>query len=1367
MYQFLKHRTKVCLLLLLFFLGGSLKSKAQIVVADTLSIMELAESLVGVGVQISNITSTGNIVQFAEFDGTNTNMGIDHGIILGTGNALNAADATRAANNQNFPGSADSQDIGPVFGDGDPAGDLDAIANQPSLDAAIIEFDLRPAGDTLRFNYLFASEEYAEFVCAGFNDVFAFFVSGPGITGPYSSPAGFPNGSVNIALLPDGITPVAIDNVNNGNAGGVPCGPTNPSLYQDNGDGINFAFNYNQTFHTFNGSTVRLEASIPVQRCALYHFKLAVADVGDGSLNSSVFLESGSFESKEVSLSTAFANVYEGCKEGKIEFARLDSLDQDTINIYLEYGGSAVEGVDYPDMPDSLILPPGDSIHILNIPSFSDATAEPGENILIYVVQNDCFSGRFVVDSIEIILYDEIQLNVGEDTTIYYGDSIQLNAFHEDAISYAWTPDYRINDTSVFDPLVYPCTNTQYKVVGADTLGCFGYDSMWVNLKQRTVDHTTTDAYEDCQDGSMTFTRNDALEINKELVFYLSYGGAAFTGGDVGILPDSVLLPKGQNSVTFDIVALTDGIDENAEDLKVYISELNDCFPSNNIIDSFTVQIFDLRMEASNDTLMCLGDSIQISAVGGGSYLWSPATFVDNEFASNPIIFPNTNMQFIVQSNTNDCYKPDTVNIIVHDFKTNFEDSITQCMRVSGLIGQPTEPGFSYAWTTMTGLDNSTNSQPTLTLTTAGNFEYEVVVTDTNNCVDADTVSVEILQAPDSVEIIGGNSVCPDVTGVDYFVNDTNLISYAWSVNGGTLISGQGSDSIIVNWGSADPAANVQLIPTNQLGCVGITAQLDVVINTLLITQTPQGPDTLCFADKDLVDYSITNVNGSTYTWNWDHGVLNSGQDSNAINISWNGDSTGYLFIEEQVNTSTSLCFGKSDTLFVVINPTPDSSLAILGDSSVCSDSDSILYRLNGYTGSSYNWVSTGGTIISGQTTDSILINWSIAGNYIISVQETTNEGCAGDTIDQNIQINPLPNTGFLSGETDICPPQLEGFQYALTGFAGSNYTWTITGGTVVGSDSTNIVSVTWDSISDVKQIEVLETTQFGCTDQILTIPIKWDPSRIEIDFVSDEFTDTRLVNLEWSGLTFDTAYNNAMVLYRRVWRPATDSWTEVDTVQREDSSYVDGPLDTDTNSYQYYLSSPNLCNEQITSSEHNTILLNAVASELDESITLTWNHYNDWTPDGVSEYEIWRKVDDGTYELHDVVSADSSAIFFDADDGFVHCYRVKAVRALSGDVISWSNIACVQFEHELMVFNAFSPNGDDKNETFFVDNLHLYPSNEVQILNRWGNQVYQTENYLNDWRGGDLPDGTYFYVLKVTIGGQEELFKGTVLLHR
>ena len=85
-----------------------------------------------------------------------------------------------------------------------------------------------------------------------------------------------------------------------------------------------------------------------------------------------------------------------------------------------------------------------------------------------------------------------------------------------------------------------------------------------------------------------------------------------------------------------------------------------------------------------------------------------------------------------------------------------------------------------------------------------------------------------------------------------------------------------------------------------------------------------------------------------------------------------------------------------------------------------------------------------------------------------------------------------------------------------------------------------------------------------------------------------------------------------------------------------------------------------------------------------------------------------------------------------------------------------------------LKIFNAFSPNGDSKNDVFFIESLDFFPNTSVAIYNRWGNSIYSSKNYKNDWDGtfdgGTAPDGTYFYIVRLQNG---ETFNGYLQIAR
>ncbi len=252
-------------LFLMSLIMGTYVSQAQLVLNNSATAAQLVANLLGPGVTASNITYTGAAGAKATFTcGGPCSLGMPGGIMLSTGSASGATAPASVFQNTNNGTGGDAQ--------------LNAIvAPQLTQDAAILEFDFTVASDSVKFEYIFGSEEYNDFVNTPFNDVFAFYISGPGIVGQQ-----------NMALLPGTATPVSINNVNFGGPyGGVASGPcVNCAYYVDNVGGANFFL---------DGHTTTLVAKAKVQPCQLYHMKIAIADVSDGAYDSDVFLKQGSF----------------------------------------------------------------------------------------------------------------------------------------------------------------------------------------------------------------------------------------------------------------------------------------------------------------------------------------------------------------------------------------------------------------------------------------------------------------------------------------------------------------------------------------------------------------------------------------------------------------------------------------------------------------------------------------------------------------------------------------------------------------------------------------------------------------------------------------------------------------------------------------------------------------------------------------------------------------------------------------------------------------------------------------------------------------------------------------------------------------
>ena len=245
-----------------------------------LSAQALAQSLVGSGVTISNATYTGSARAAGNFSSATNIFGFTSGLVLSSGSVRNVVgpncvSGSALAANDNGDSGISVDNVQP----GDT--DLSNLAGGLTEDAAVLEFDFVPTSTSLSFQYVFASDEYNEFV-GDFNDVFGFF-----LTAPDGSP-------VNIALIPGTNLPVSINNVNGGNPLGT--NPVNPQFYINN----EFLPAAAPLDTEMNGLTTVFTAQATVVPGQTYHIKLAIADESDHLYDSNVFVQAGSLSSANV-----------------------------------------------------------------------------------------------------------------------------------------------------------------------------------------------------------------------------------------------------------------------------------------------------------------------------------------------------------------------------------------------------------------------------------------------------------------------------------------------------------------------------------------------------------------------------------------------------------------------------------------------------------------------------------------------------------------------------------------------------------------------------------------------------------------------------------------------------------------------------------------------------------------------------------------------------------------------------------------------------------------------------------------------------------------------------------------------------------
>ena len=408
--------------------------------------------------EVRNIKYSGDKNAIGSFEDGKESLDIERGVILSTGDIANAH------------GPNISTRISTDFSDYHPSDkDLEALLSSKTVtleDAAILEFDFTPTTNRIQFQYSFASEEYCDYVGSKFNDVFGFFLSGPGIKGT------FENEAVNIASVPGTTDFVAINNINHltnkdffvnnvpeGQIQFVPCDnfPDEPGVATE--------------LIEFDGFTTVLTAVAEVMPCQTYHIKLAIADASDALFDSAVFLKANSFNAggaayvKRILPDVESREAYEGCKESYFLFERTDqeALDSLVVHFNVSNQSTAVAGLDYAPFPDSVIILPGDRQKLLPIVLYSDNIIEGTEH-LIMELESACSCADL---SIDLPINDFIPLTAASQTDSICGSQeININpkiAGGVGALEYKWST----GDTS--DMLqVLAKTSATYGVTATD-----------------------------------------------------------------------------------------------------------------------------------------------------------------------------------------------------------------------------------------------------------------------------------------------------------------------------------------------------------------------------------------------------------------------------------------------------------------------------------------------------------------------------------------------------------------------------------------------------------------------------------------------------------------------------------------------------------------------------------------------------------------------------------------------------------------------------------------------------------------------------------------------------------------------------------
>ena len=646
------------------------------------------------------------------FDGGDeTDLGLGRGLLLTTGDVNWAPGPNDDAGGGNFNANNSAP--------GDP--DLDYLSSlgdgQESNDACIIELDVFASTNELTFEYIFGSEEYPEFVNQ-FNDIFAFLISGPGITGD-------PNigNQLNIAVLPDGNnTLVEINSVNN---------VVNWQYYRNNAGGL--STEYDGLTSDLLGVKKSLTARAQVTPCNTYHLKLAIADRGDFVWDSGVFISElrGGAPDVAVRFNSGIEYLIEDCTNAPDEVViRLNNALEDTVTYKVVIGGTATLGIDYLlNLPSEITFLPGQTEFSFPIQPLSDLLNEPTENITI-ALTNDFGCGEVVYVTLDIELRDElvVEIAAGQDTVLVCENgSIVLNA--EGAATYFWSPPGLFSDPSSSNPTLTPQTSGWVSVVGNVGPVCTDTDSVYVQIIAPTIEVSALDPVTICQgdDVRLSVVNN----VNNQNLKWTPTEGL-----DNPNSPNPIATPQ----VTTTYIASV---------------EVAGCI----VTDEITIDVSPFEFpQLAADTLICENYSTQLAELFDPgavttTYSWTPTAGLDDPTLSGPIATPDvtTTYQLIATSANGACADTATVTVTVApaDIAISNPDTVEICLGSSITLTAVTSTGSAdnLVWSPGETLSDTVGLNVIAQPTVSGWYFATLVVA---QCTVFDSVYVRVDSLPSS-----------------------------------------------------------------------------------------------------------------------------------------------------------------------------------------------------------------------------------------------------------------------------------------------------------------------------------------------------------------------------------------------------------------------------------------------------------------------------------------------------------------------------------------------------------------------------------------------------------------------------------------
>ncbi|KAA9340158.1 T9SS type B sorting domain-containing protein [Adhaeribacter soli] len=752
-----------------------------------------------------------------------------------------------------------------------------------------------------------------------------------------------------------------------------------------------------------------------------------------------------------------------------------------------------------------------------------------------------------------------------------------------------------------------------------------------------------------------------------------------------------------------------------------------------------------------------------VAAVGGASgYTWSLPngwTIASGQGTNAITVLAGSNGGLVSVTADNGCGSSPAVSVPVLPVASPpaapiaiLGDPVPCVGNTNNIYSVPVIPGaVSYTWTVPASWTINAGQGKDSIDVTPGTTGGVISVIAENSCGSSTAISMVVNSAtaePARPGAINGNAnVCLNQNGLTYSVAAVPFASaYYWTVpQGWTINSGQGTNSISVR--NITSGGTISVTAVNGCG-----SSLDTTLTVTMSTVAPgpakpiTGSINPCIGQTSAV-YSTQPVQGaSSYNWTVPNGwqiISGRGTDNITVTI---GAQSGNVSVAP-VNGCGSGAFSTlvvtpSNRTVPVVGPVSGSGVPCIGQTKV-------KYQVAAIPGVSvYNWILPQGWIITkGSGTNSIEVE---VGNTSGQVEVTAANNC-GTSLPVNIPVNPASSapdsSGRISGLAGPCLGRT--ITYVTSGASRTDtYTWTVPPGWNILSGQGND-TVTVRAGSAAGNITVIASNGCGAAPAATFAVTPNTTPPVLTGLISGR---DRVCEGE-EDLTYSIASVSGASSYN--WT-VPNSWQIISG--QGTTSIVVKAGDTNGN---IMVDALNDCGRSATVIfVVNVRTLPVITGKMKiENLTCTSRSYS-VTPVAEATSYFWTvpkgwaiTKGQGTPAIQVTVSADTGSVAVAVqNDG---CSGKPLKLKVSGDIT-------------LDVPNAFSPNNDGINDVWEIPELDNYPDNEVTVINRWGNEVFRTKNYQQNWNGKDLAAGTYYYILRVKLCNEvEKTFKGFVMIAR